>query len=80
VIALTFWQKSVWVGAAVLIVVSLLTITRTAETSSPSIAPAGPSTGQAEYFSFQDGSRSETHYVVRDGDRAVIYNSVPAGR
>jgi len=78
--ALTFWQKSVWVGAAVLIVVSLLTITRTAETSSPQIPSAGPSTGQAEYFSFQDGSRSETHYVVRDGDRAVIYNSVPAGR
>jgi len=77
VISLTFWQKSVWVGAALLIVVSLLMITRTAETSSPT-PPS--SSGQAEYYSFQDSSRSETHYVVRDGDRAVVYNSMPAGR
>jgi hypothetical protein len=77
VISLTFWQKSVWVGAALLIVVSLLMITGTAETSSPTPPPPN---GQAEYFSFQDSSRSETHYVVRDGDRAVVYNSLPAGR
>jgi len=76
VISLTFWQKSVWMGAALLIVVSLLMITRTAETSSPTPPP----NGQTEYFSFQDSGRSETHYVVRDGDRAVVYNSMPAGR
>jgi hypothetical protein len=75
VISLTFWQKSVWAGAALLIVVSLLMITRTAETSSPTLTP--PS-GQTEYFSFQDSGRS--YYVVRDGDRAVVYNSMPAGR
>src|SRR5947209_75425 len=68
VISLTFWQKCVWVGAALVIVVSLLVITRTAETS----GPAGHSAGQAEYFSFQDNTRSETHYAVRDGDRAVV--------
>jgi len=73
---LTFWQKGVWMEAALVIVVSLLVITRTAETSSP----AGTSTGQAEYFSFQDSTRSETHYAVRDGGRAVVYNSLPAGR
>jgi hypothetical protein len=77
VISLTFWQKSVWVGAALLIVVSLLMVTRTAETSSPTPPPPN---GQAEYYSFQDSGRSETHYVVRDGDRAVVYNSMPAGR
>jgi hypothetical protein len=77
VISLTFWQKSVWVGAALLIVVCRLMITRTAETSSPT--PPSPN-DQAEYYSFQDSSRSETHYVVRDGDRAVVYNSMPAGR
>ena len=77
-IVLTFWQKCIWVGAALVIVVSLFAITQTAETSSPPL-PAG-STDQAEYFSFQDGSRSETHYVVRDGDHTVIYNSMPAGR
>jgi hypothetical protein len=75
---LTFWQKCVWVGAAALIVVSLLMITRTAETSSP--APAAAATGQAEYFTFQDNTHAETHYAVREGDRAVIYNSMPAGR
>ena len=74
---MTFWQKCVWVGAALLIVVSLLMITRTAETSSPTLSPTS---SQTEYFSFQDGSRSETHYAVRDGDRAVVYNSMPAGR
>ena len=73
---MTFWQKSVWVGAALLIVVSLLMVTRTAETSSSTPPP----NGQPEYFSFQDSSRSETHYVVRDGDHAVVYNSMPAGR
>jgi hypothetical protein len=77
VIPLTFWQKCVWVGAALVIVVSLLMITRTAETSSP--APAAV-TGQAEYFTFQDNTHGETHYAVRDGDHAVIYNSMPAGR
>jgi hypothetical protein len=76
VIPLTFWQKCVWVGAALLIVVSLLMITRTAETSSP----APPSIGEAPYFTFQDSTHGETHYAVRDGDRAVIYNSMPAGR
>jgi hypothetical protein len=76
VIPLTFWQKCVWVSAALLIVVSLLMVTRTAETSSP----APPSSSQPEYFTFQDTSRSETHYAVRDGDRAVIYNSLPTGR
>jgi len=76
VIPLTFWQKSVWVGAALLIVVSLLMITRAAETSSP----APQSTGQAQYFTIQDNTHAETHYAVRDGDRAVIYNSMPAGR
>jgi hypothetical protein len=79
VIVLTFWQKCIWAGAALVIVVSLFAITRTAETSSPTL-PAGTTTSQADYFSFQDGSRSETHYVVRDGDRTVIYNSMPAGR
>src|SRR5437899_2009173 len=49
---MTFWQKLVWVGAALLIVVSLLVITRTAETSSPT----APSTSQAEYLTFQDRS------------------------
>src|SRR5713226_9143048 len=49
VIPLTFWQKSVWVGAALLIVVSLLMITRAAETSSP----APQSNGQAQYFTIQ---------------------------
>lgn len=76
-IPLTFWQKSVWVGAALVIVVSLLMITRTAETSSPAPLAA---TGQTEYFTFQDNTHGETHYAVRDGDRAVIYNSMPAGR
>jgi len=76
VIRLTFWQKSVWLGAALLIVVSLLMITRTAETRSP----APPATSQPDYFTFQDTSRSETHYAVHDGDRAVIYNSLPTGR
>jgi hypothetical protein len=77
VIRLTFWQKCVWLGAALVIVVSLLMITRTAETSSP----APPATNnQPDYFTFQDTSRSETHYAVRDGDRAVIYNSLPTGR
>jgi hypothetical protein len=71
--ALKFWQKSVWVGAAVVIVVSLLMITRTAETSSPAVSAAS----QTEYFTFQDSSRSETHYAVRDGDRDVVYNSLP---
>lgn len=75
---MTFWQKCVWVGAALLIVVSLLSLTRTAETSSPSVSV--PPGGQTEYYQFQDTSRAETHYVVRDGDRTVIYNSVPAGR
>lgn len=74
-ISLTFWQKCVWVGAALLIVVSLLMVTRTAETSSPMLS----SNAQPEYYSFQDSSRSETHYVVRDGDHAVVYNSLPAG-
>jgi hypothetical protein len=73
---MTNWQKCVWAGALLLIVVSLLSLSRTAETSSPS----RPASGQAEYFSFQDGSRSETYYGVRDGDRAVIYNTMPAGR
>jgi hypothetical protein len=78
VIALTFWQKCFWVGAGLLILVSLFSLTRTAETSSPS-ASVRPS-GQSEYYSFQDTSRAETHYAVRDGDRTVIYNSMPASR
>jgi hypothetical protein len=78
VIQLTFWQKCVWVGAALLIVVSLLSLTQTAETSSPAVSTGA--SGQSEYYSFQDTSRAETHYVVRDGDRTVIYNSVPASR
>jgi hypothetical protein len=51
-------------------------VTRTAETSSPVITTASTS----EYFSFQDSSRSETHYGVREGGQAVIYSSMPAGR
>jgi hypothetical protein len=78
VIQLTFWQKCVWVGAALLVVVSLLSLTRTAETSSPTMAVQA--SGQSDYYSFQDSSRAETHYVVRDGDRTVIYNSMPANR
>ena len=73
---MTFWQKMVWAGAALLIVVSLLVITRTAETSSPT----APSISQAEYFTFQDSTRAETHYAVRDGGHAVVYNSMPTGR
>jgi hypothetical protein len=78
VISLTFWQKCVWVGAALLIVVSLLTITRTAETSSGTVPQTTSS--QPEYFSFQDSSRSETYYGVRDGGHAIVYSSNPAGR
>ena len=74
---LNLWQKCVWVGAALLILVSLLSLTRTAETSSPATTA---STGGAEYYSFQDNGRAETHFVVREGDRSVIYNSMPAGR
>ena len=77
---MAFWQKCVWAGAALLIVVSLLVITHTAETSSPALPSTGLTGGQASYYSFQDSSKAETHYAVRDGDRAVIYNSVPAGR
>ena len=75
-ISLRFWQKCVWVGAAVVIVVSLLVLSQTAETSSP-VSTGG---SQAEYYTIQDNSRSEIHYVVRDGDRRVIYSSVPNGR
>lgn len=74
---LRFWQKCVWVGAALVIVMSLLMITRTADTSSPAPTAA---TGEAKYFTFQDSTHGDTHYAVRDGDRAVIYNSMPAGR
>lgn len=74
-IVLTFWQKCVWAGCGLLILVSMLVITRTAETSSPTVQASS----QPEYYSFQDNSRSETHYAVRDGDRAVIYNSTPDG-
>ncbi len=74
---MTFWQKCIWVGAALVIVVSMLVLTQTAETSSPAVSLGG--SGQTEYYQFQDGSRAETHYAVRDGDRAVVYNSMPAG-
>lgn len=70
------WQKCVWLGAGVVIVVSLLVITRTAETNSPRLSTSG----QGEYFSFRDGSRSEVQYGYRDGNRAVIYSSAPGGR
>jgi hypothetical protein len=80
VIRLAFWQKCLWAGAALVIVVSLLVITRTAETNSAALPSTGQTTGQAPYYSFQDTSRTETHYVAREGDRTVIYNSVPAGR
>ena len=76
---LNLWQKCVWVGAALLIVVSLLSLTHTAETSSPA-GSTGASTAGTQYYSFQDSGRAETHYVVRDGDRSVVYNSMPAGR
>jgi hypothetical protein len=73
---LSFWQKCVWVGAAIVVVVSLLVLSQTAETSSPRAS----SGSQAEYYTIQDNNRSEIHYVVRDGDRRVIYNSEPNGR
>ena len=73
---MSFWQKCVWLGAAAVVVASLLMITRTAETSSPT----PPAANQPDYFTFQDTSRSETHYAVRSGDQAVIYNTLPTGR
>jgi hypothetical protein len=76
VILLSFWQKLVWLGAAVVIVVSMLVLTQNAETSSAT----APTVSQPVYFTFQDSGRSEMHYAVRDGDRAVVYNSMPAGR
>jgi len=64
------------VGAALVIVVSLLVLSQTAETSSPSAMGSS----QTEYYTIKDSGRSETHYVVRDGDRRVIYSSEPSGR
>ena len=78
-IVLNNWQKCVWAGALLLILVSLFSLTGTAETSS-SGRVSRASGGQTEYFSFQDSGKSETYYGVREGDRSVIYNSMPAGR
>ena len=77
---MTFWQKCVWVGAAVVIVVSMLVLTQTAETSSPAVSTTSAAPAQSEYFTFQDSGRSETHYAVRDGGRDIVYSSMPGPR
>lgn len=65
------WMKSVWVLAALLIVVCLVGLADGGD------IPAEPGVGPRtmEYFTVRDPARAAVDYGVREGGRTLIYNS-----
>jgi hypothetical protein len=65
------WMKSIWVLAALLIVVCLVGLAGGGD------IPAEPGVGPRtmEYFTVRDPARASVDYGVREGGRALIYHS-----
>jgi hypothetical protein len=65
------WMKSIWVLAALLIVVCLVGLAGSSD------LPAEPGVGPRtmEYFTVRDPARAAVDYGVREGGRTLIYNS-----
>jgi hypothetical protein len=65
------WMKSIWVLAALLIVLCLVGLAGGGDIASePGVAPR-----TMEYFTARDPARAAVDYGVREGGRTLIYSS-----